>query len=221
MTSGNDRFKRNQDGTTTTRTGEDLPDDDFAAFSVWVNEPVSAYAKHDVPEDLREAIHDADDPAERQRLRAVVEAYERSELSPRDFVRLIVESDHIDYFDPLSTPEGWGSKPEEWHAPRRSEGGIVEGDGLAFVHEGETVVPKPEYFEVGDVCPSCYGGELIKGVDGDPLEPDEPWCEACGYVVGDPIHDEPVEPPTGYPWVEAALVVGTLVALIVVVVFVI
>lgn len=114
---GNDRYARNQDGTTTTRTGEDLPDDDFAAFAVWVNEPVSSYSKHHVPEDLREAIHAVDDPRERQRLRAVVEAYERSELSPRDFARLIVESDHIDYFDPLSTPEGWGKDREDHHAP--------------------------------------------------------------------------------------------------------
>lgn len=138
---GNDRFKRNHDDDVTTHTGDDLSDDAFRSFAYWVNEPVSAYSKHHVPEDLREAIHAVDDPYERQRLRAVVEAYERSELSPRDFVRLIAESDHVDFFDPLSTPEGWGSKPEDWQAPRRSDDGFVEGDGLARVHEGEAIVP--------------------------------------------------------------------------------
>lgn len=115
----NDRYKRNQDGSTEARTGAD--DDTLRRFAVWVNNPVSDTAYHDIPDDLQEAVDDVADPKERQRLRAVLRAYERRELSPRDFVRLIMESHAVDYFDPLSTPEGWGSAPED--GPPEAESG--------------------------------------------------------------------------------------------------
>jgi len=185
----------------------------FQSFAVWVNNPVSAYSKHHVPDDLREAIEHVDDHRERERLRAVVDTFEDGTLSPRDFVRLIVESDAVDYFDPLSVPEGWDSTVDD-------------------------TVPEAESgdHDVGDPCPACGDGELIKGVDGDPLEPADPWCETCGWVVGDGYDERPFEdadaevtdkgraPPTDRP--EYAIVwpvlIGLLiVALIAVVVFVI
>lgn len=178
MTRKNKRFGRNQDGTTTTHTGDDMPDDAFRSFAVWVNESVvSPYAKHHVPGDLRDAIDDVDDRETRRYLQAVVDAYEDAEVTPREFVGTIDATDGIDYFDPLSVPEGWGSNAEERPTPTRL-------DDLS----------------VGDPCPSCLRGTLIKGVDGDPLEPARPWCDECLWIVGDDVKwstDEPETVPKG------------------------
>lgn len=217
----NDRFRRNQDGSTDTRTGT-TDDDTFRSFARWVNNPVSDTAYHHIPDDLQEAVDDVDDPKERQRLRAVLQAYERRELSPRDFVRLMVESDHIDHFDPLSTPEGWGSYGEDGFD------GPPEADtGRLLLAEGDDVVDDADL--IGMPCVACSDGELTKGVDGEPLEPDRPWCDECGWVFGDDfdtasdrvvsggVTDKGRAPSTdrpSFPWVEVAVGLIAVLAIV-------
>jgi len=159
MTNGNDRLNDpdadTDDGTAVIGHGD--RDKPFESFAVWVNNPVSPYSKHHVPEDLRTQIDAVDDAIERQRLRTVVEKYEDGTLSPRDFVRLIMESDAVDYFDPLSVPEGWDSTVDE-------------------------AVPEAEYddWENEDV------EQFREHVDAGPDRPDHdfPWVEvAVGLLI--------------------------------------
>lgn len=201
----NDRFSRNQDGDTDARTGSDFGDDAFRSFAVWVNNPVSDTSHHYIPDGLQEAVDDVGDPKERQRLRAVLQAYERRELSPRDFVRLIMESDEVDFFDPLSTPEGWGSHGE---------------DGFDGPTEAESGGALPSDLVVGEPCPACDDGELTKGVDGEPLEPSSAWCDTCDFVVGEGFGTPAdFETRRGFPYFE--VVVCLLIAALFVAVYVV
>jgi len=219
---GNDRFKRNHDDESTPVIGNEDDRTPFRSFAVWVNNPVSDTAYHHIPDGLQEAVDDVDDPKERQRLRAVIQSYERRELSPRDFVRLIAESDHIDHFDPLSTPEGWGSYGEDgFDRPPETD------TGRLLLAEGDDAVDDADL--IGMPCVACSDGELTKGFDGEPLEPDRPWCDECGWVFGDDFDTEsdrvvsgdadeagraPSTDRPSFPWVE--VVVGLIVLLAIV-----
>jgi len=166
----NDRFRRNQDGDTETRTGHDVDDAAFRSFAVWVNNPVSDTSYHHIPDGLQEAVDDVADPKERQRLRAVLRSYERRELSPREFVRLIMESDDVDFFDPLSTPEGWGSYGEDGF------------DGPPEAESGRLLLKEPDdAFDDEDVEDFrervTAGGVTDKGRAPSTDRPSFPWVE--------------------------------------------
>jgi len=34
-----------------------------------------------------------------------------------------------------------------------------------------------------EICPHGHG-KMIRGVQGDPLEPEEPYCRECGHILG-------------------------------------
>ena len=116
---------------------EDTQDHDkLYEFALWVDNPASPYAYHNVPEHVREQVELIDDAESRRSHVQVIRDFEDGNMNPREFARYMVESPHVEPFDPFNPRGPTGSTVEV-----TVERSLV--DGISY----DAVVDMPEDVE--------------------------------------------------------------------------